>query len=106
MFLSLSGPHPDPHSFPTRRSSDLFRVSLEVDDLHAVAQGVGNGIEHVGGGDEQHPAEIEGDVQVVVAEGGILLRVEHLEQDRKSTRLNSSHPSSSYAVFCLKKKTR
>src|SRR5690348_18020633 len=24
--------------------------------------------------------------------------------DRKSTRLNSSHPSSSYAVFCLKKK--
>src|SRR5690348_17434194 len=26
-------------------------------------------------------------------------------QDRKSTRLNSSHPSISYAVFCLKKKT-
>src|SRR5690348_17463220 len=25
--------------------------------------------------------------------------------DRKSTRLNSSHPSISYAVFCLKKKT-
>src|SRR5690348_17946275 len=27
-----------------------------------------------------------------------------LELDRKSTRLNSSHPSISYAVFCLKKK--
>src|SRR5690348_17437235 len=27
-----------------------------------------------------------------------------LFQDRKSTRLNSSHPSISYAVFCLKKK--
>src|SRR5438876_4321031 len=27
-----------------------------------------------------------------------------LETDRKSTRLNSSHPSISYAVFCLKKK--
>src|SRR5690348_17663698 len=27
-----------------------------------------------------------------------------LPQDRKSTRLNSSHPSISYAVFCLKKK--
>src|SRR5690348_17461671 len=27
-----------------------------------------------------------------------------LDQDRKSTRLNSSHPSISYAVFCLKKK--
>src|SRR6202040_4386101 len=26
--------------------------------------------------------------------------------DRKSTRLNSSHPSISYAVFCLKKKTK
>src|SRR5690348_17524915 len=28
------------------------------------------------------------------------------EEDRKSTRLNSSHPSISYAVFCLKKKNR
>src|SRR5690242_21125915 len=31
--------------------------------------------------------------------GGVPLR-----QDRKSTRLNSSHMSISYAVFCLKKK--
>src|SRR5690348_18488200 len=30
---------------------------------------------------------------------------DHLPRpDRKSTRLNSSHPSISYAVFCLKKK--
>src|SRR5438874_10702872 len=28
------------------------------------------------------------------------------EEDRKSTRLNSSHVESSYAVFCLKKKKR
>src|SRR6267143_4647652 len=27
-------------------------------------------------------------------------------QDRKSTRLNSSHSSTSYAVFCLKKKKK
>src|SRR5690625_6831803 len=27
-------------------------------------------------------------------------------QDRKSTRLNSSHVATSYAVFCLKKKTQ
>src|SRR5439155_15271285 len=27
-------------------------------------------------------------------------------QDRKSTRLNSSHVAISYAVFCLKKKTQ
>src|SRR4051812_7456342 len=29
-----------------------------------------------------------------------------LEEDRKSTRLNSSHMSISYAVFCLKKKKK
>src|SRR5438067_3096346 len=29
-----------------------------------------------------------------------------VRQDRKSTRLNSSHVSISYAVFCLKKKRR
>src|SRR3712207_8327176 len=28
------------------------------------------------------------------------------EQDRKSTRLNSSHANISYAVFCLKKKNK
>src|SRR5690348_6318099 len=33
-------------------------------------------------------------------------RLEELTTDRKSTRLNSSHPSTSYAVFCLKKKTQ
>src|SRR3712207_8734908 len=34
---------------------------------------------------------------------GCLLRAS-LPQDRKSTRLNSSHANISYAVFCLKKK--
>src|SRR6266704_6122270 len=33
------------------------------------------------------------------------VRLEH-EGDRKSTRLNSSHVSISYAVFCLKKKKK
>src|SRR5690625_5647506 len=32
------------------------------------------------------------------------LTTELVEGDRKSTRLNSSHVASSYAVFCLKKK--
>src|SRR5699024_8222640 len=32
--------------------------------------------------------------------------VEHPALDRKSTRLNSSHVSISYAVFCLKKKKK
>src|SRR5437763_10252443 len=30
----------------------------------------------------------------------------HLDVDRKSTRLNSSHRCISYAVFCLKKKKK
>src|SRR5438067_9159562 len=39
--------------------------------------------------------------RVEILEGAV--RVRH-EGDRKSTRLNSSHVSISYAVFCLKKK--
>src|SRR3712207_7696885 len=31
---------------------------------------------------------------------------QRLAQDRKSTRLNSSHANISYAVFCLKKKKK
>src|SRR3712207_7384228 len=30
----------------------------------------------------------------------------HRDEDRKSTRLNSSHANISYAVFCLKKKNK
>src|SRR2546422_3285463 len=33
-------------------------------------------------------------------------RRKHQQQDRKSTRLNSSHGYISYAVFCLKKKIK
>src|SRR5262245_65389646 len=33
-------------------------------------------------------------------------RFRYLAQDRKSTRLNSSHLGISYAVFCLKKKNK
>src|SRR5690625_6054654 len=38
--------------------------------------------------------------------GGIqaLVHDKKAQEDRKSTRLNSSHVASSYAVFCLKKK--
>src|SRR5690348_18185962 len=44
-------------------------------------------------------------VRVVVrAERHRLERILRRVTDRKSTRLNSSHPSISYAVFCLKKK--
>src|SRR3712207_5244875 len=55
----------------------------------------------VGGGPdgrELREAEIRRDVVRVGAE------VLHSFDDRKSTRLNSSHANISYAVFCLKKK--
>src|SRR3712207_7979049 len=44
----------------------------------------------------------EGEYTDTAADSQIML--EYLEQDRKSTRLNSSHANISYAVFCLKKK--
>src|SRR2546427_4385709 len=37
-------------------------------------------------------------------DAGLRGNVCHFLQDRKSTRLNSSHSQISYAVFCLKKK--
>src|SRR5439155_3474313 len=51
--------------------------------------------------------------QTIRSEGLKLLRTLHdsrdydriIVVDRKSTRLNSSHVATSYAVFCLKKKT-
>src|SRR5690348_18074826 len=39
----------------------------------------------------------------VLTQNSVATTVRHAG-DRKSTRLNSSHPSISYAVFCLKKK--
>src|SRR5690625_7097478 len=42
-------------------------------------------------------------ISVIIAGGGVPSIISDL-QDRKSTRLNSSHVAISYAVFCLKKK--
>src|SRR3712207_7296888 len=39
-------------------------------------------------------------------EGDRGVDAEREEEDRKSTRLNSSHANISYAVFCLKKKKK
>src|SRR2546429_6468445 len=47
-------------------------------------------------------AELEISEAAIEHEGGRVL--DGLVQDRKSTRLNSSHGYISYAVFCLKKK--
>ncbi len=61
----------------------LFRVALQLDDLHAVAQRIGNGIEHVRRGNEQHLRQIERHVEVVIAEAEVLLRIERLQQRRR-----------------------
>src|SRR5207245_9217040 len=78
-------------SFPTRRSSDLmthgvtilanYTWSKSIDDLPP-----GGGVTDIGA-------------------DSVSARPWDDPLDRKSTRLNSSHGSSSYAVFCLKKKT-
>src|SRR3712207_8909276 len=58
--------------------------------------GVGLHLLRVGG--EVHPFRRHSDVGVRGAEP-----LQRQEEDRKSTRLNSSHANISYAVFCLKK---
>src|SRR2546430_7301643 len=48
-----------------------------------------------------------GSVPLEILQRPVTLRtgIGELHEDRKSTRLNSSHSQISYAVFCLKKKT-
>src|SRR5437773_8672922 len=78
------------HSFPTLRSSDL---------LYHLVRRVNLGV-------QQHLA---GQLDLEVLDlPGAHKRADRFacRQDRKSTRLNSSHITISYAVFCLKKKTR
>src|SRR5947209_18245890 len=43
---------------------------------------------------------------IEVTSGATLLWRMSVDEDRKSTRLNSSHANISYAVFCLKKKKK
>src|SRR5438105_6577504 len=81
-FLSVSRHHGQLHSFPTRRSSDLFEAS-SPDVSRQTAR-------------RRHP--LAAILPVTLDRRGCLLL------DRKSTRLNSSHEWISYAVFCLKKK--
>src|SRR5207248_11782450 len=90
------------HSFPTRT---LFRSPLalfEPLDAHPGEDPVGLRELDVAVVDdlEMVPPRVE---EVVVAEQ---LRDNDFLEDRKSTRLNSSHRTISYAVFCLKKKKR
>src|SRR5690242_21626407 len=75
--------HPHLHSFPTRRSSDLTKSpSMQKTSRRKFLQSSA----------------------VLTASAMIGSSFSFKKQDRKSTRLNSSHMSISYAVFCLKKK--
>src|SRR5690606_40892329 len=89
--------------FPTRRSSDLtveIAVPLEKADGGIILTASHN--------PKQWNAlkllNEKGEF-LDAAQGAKILGIAE-EEDRKSTRLNSSHVKISYAVFCLKKKTR
>src|SRR5699024_11621424 len=43
-------------------------------------------------------------IPIIIINAVIMIFGQYYSQDRKSTRLNSSHVSTAYAVFCLKKK--
>src|SRR3989449_5949119 len=80
----------------------VFAVDVleHVDDLERTIAGIARVLAPGGGlGFLTHNRTIAGFLQVVWDE-------EYVQQDRKSTRLNSSHGYISYAVFCLKKKKR
>src|SRR5699024_11639109 len=101
-----SGCHCDLHSFPTRRSSDLQKITGGGPDASR-----SSGCDDVTRFKGHHRAELHylltNTVDHVVSSPALAnLAIDHQlhEQDRKSTRLNSSHVSISYAVFCLKKK--
>src|SRR3712207_8348871 len=78
--------------------------------------GVLDGITHVyGTGSPEHAAEVakidfvlrrELFERVRQPDTLFLMLADHGHIDRKSTRLNSSHANTSYAVFCLKKKNK
>src|SRR5256885_3074012 len=55
-------------------------------------------------GGRERPREVGARPAVLRAQGRALCVCPPRQEDRKSTRLNSSHLVISYAVFCLKKK--
>src|SRR5699024_11335690 len=84
------------HSFPTRRSSDLAMGLF--DKIKKI--GIFSGFSQL---DDDFYDQLE--ESLVMADMGAQTTLEAVEElDRKSTRLNSSHVSISYAVFCLKNK--
>src|SRR5699024_12081655 len=97
-------PHRDLHPFPTRRSSDLRDVVSELLNLlplkHAEESKAPESDNK--NGENKTKSQIFGSSSILAFLAELVRSYNPL--DRKSTRLNSSHVSISYAVFCLKKK--
>src|SRR5699024_12077746 len=103
--LDILYAHLDPHSFPTRRSSDLCMKYRRRCRKHLFRFAKVMCLET--------RLSMRRNFMNFVPDFIRKLRLRmfvtrHMKlscwQDRKSTRLNSSHVSISYAVFCLKKK--
>ncbi len=60
----------------------ILGVAGDADDLHAVHQRLRHA-QAVGGGDEHHVRQIVVHLQIVVGEGRVLLRIQHLQQRRR-----------------------
>src|SRR3712207_7548944 len=88
---------------PPRRTL-LPCTTLFRSDQHLVGRGDGYGPARAAfardGGDHRRA---QGEAALRGAGDGLRLAALLRAQDRKSTRLNSSHANISYAVFCLKK---
>src|SRR3712207_8326358 len=78
---------------------DRMRETAARDGLHPLENGVDVDRLTLGG-----PLVAEDFHAVDKPDDPIRLVADEPGQDRKSTRLNSSHANISYAVFCLKKK--
>src|SRR5207244_11354456 len=100
--ISCYRQHRHPHSFPTRRSSDL--ITVEGQACKKKGQAPGSGLRARSSRKERSsPAAcILSRMKTLFLVGFVSFI--GLVGDRKSTRLNSSHQIISYAVFCLNKK--
>src|SRR5690606_41606919 len=86
---------------------------LSLHDALPILRHVFGGVRlHVLRGDAQALHILAVDRRVSVGDGAdrragfLCRRIDLVVEDRKSTRLNSSHVKISYAVFCLKKKKK
>src|SRR5207237_7743579 len=92
------------HPFPTRRSSDLWRArGLHARAARRAARTGRPRWRSCGPGVGRDRLSVEAGTGI---DGGAAASAggRDIRRDRESTRLNSSHPLKSYAVFCLEKK--